>query len=67
MLDYTKRAVDFSVAVGCENVVFGCPKNRNIPNDINNALDIASNFFSQIAAYAVKNRIVIALEPNPTV
>lgn len=31
LLDYTKSAVDFAAAIGCKNLVFGCPKNRCIP------------------------------------
>ena len=30
LLEYTKRAIDFACAVGAKNIVFGCPKNRNI-------------------------------------
>lgn len=31
LIAYTKKAVDFAMAIGCGNLVFGCPKNRNIP------------------------------------
>ena len=34
LLSYTKKAVDFAEAVGCGNLVFGCPKNRMIPDEI---------------------------------
>lgn len=30
---YTKKAIDFAAAIGCENLVFGCPRNRNIQMD----------------------------------
>ena len=33
LIDYTKKAIDFAAAVGCGNLVFGCPKNRSIPVD----------------------------------
>ena len=29
--DYTKAAIDFAHAIGCKNLVFGCPKNRTVP------------------------------------
>ncbi len=28
---YTKAAIDFAAAVGCRNLVFGCPRNRCLP------------------------------------
>ncbi len=31
LIDYTKKAIDFAAAIGCGNLVFGCPKNRSIP------------------------------------
>lgn len=30
LIDYTKQAIDFAEAIGCNNLVFGCPRNRNI-------------------------------------
>ena len=32
LLEYTKKAIDFAEAVECGNLVFGCPKNRVIPD-----------------------------------
>lgn len=34
LIAYTKQAVDFAEAVGCKNLVFGCPKNRSIPENM---------------------------------
>ena len=34
LLSYTKKAIDFAEAVGCGNLVFGCPKNRVIPDEM---------------------------------
>jgi sugar phosphate isomerase/epimerase len=65
LVEYTKRAVDFAAAAGCGNLVFGCPKNRNIPEGIENTHEIAAEFFTQIADYAAANAAVVALEPNP--
>ena len=65
LIEYTKQAIDFAAAIGCGNLVFGCPKNRNRPDDIKNYEGIAYDFFSQIAEYSAKNATIIALEPNP--
>ena len=63
LVNYTKKAVDFAKAVNCKNLVFGCPKNRNKPDDA--AVSIACDFFSEVGRYAENNNTVIALEPNP--
>lgn len=63
LIDYTKKAVDFAKVIGCENLVFGCPKNRIIPARVD--LSIAEHFFATIAEYAHAQRTFIALEPNP--
>lgn len=34
---YTKKAIDFAEAIGCRNLVFGCPRNRAIPETDNKA------------------------------
>lgn len=31
LAEYTKKAIDFAEAVGCRNLVFGCPRNRCLP------------------------------------
>ncbi len=33
LADYTKAAIDFAEAIGCRNLVFGCPRNRNLPEN----------------------------------
>ena len=30
LINYTKKAIDFASAIGCKNLVFGCPKNRKM-------------------------------------
>ncbi len=65
LIDYTKRAIDFAAAGGCENLVFGCPKNRNMAE--NDAPENADEFFISVAEYANKNGCFIALEPNPSI
>lgn len=65
LMDYTMKAVDFAVSVGCNNLVFGCPKNRNVPDGMSDYMQIAEEFFNTVADYARQLGVVIALEPNP--
>lgn len=65
LIDYTKRAVDFACAAGCKNMVFGCPKNRNLPDGAH--AEEAYDFFRAIGDYAAAYDTVIALEPNPPI
>jgi len=65
LADYTKKAVDFAAAIGCPNLVFGCPKNRNIPETGN--IETAAGFFNEIGEYAYSRGCVIALEANPPI
>jgi sugar phosphate isomerase/epimerase len=64
LIDYTKQAIDFAAAINCRNLVFGCPKNRNMPADAD--VKTAQNFFTELADYAASKNCAIALEPNPT-
>lgn len=68
LLEYTKKAILFAVNLGCNNLVFGCPRNRTM-NDIsnNNYYSIAIDFFHDLGEFAWKNNAVIALEPNPVI
>ncbi len=66
LIDYTKKAIDFASSINCNNLVFGCPKNRNM-KDINKDLEIALEFFKEIGKYAKSKNVVVALEPNPTI
>lgn len=65
LIEYTKKAVEYAAAIECKNLVFGSPKNRII--DSQDQMDIALDFFYQIAKNAKKYGIVIALEPNPEI
>lgn len=66
LIDYTKRAVDFAEVIGCKNLVFGNPRNRDT-NDLINDLPIAVRFFREIGDYATEHHTTIALEPNPLI
>lgn len=64
-IDYTKLAIDFANAINCKNLVFGCPKNRIIPDGFNKK-DIIY-FFREIGEYANSNNTTVSIEPNPTI
>lgn len=65
LMEYTQKAVKFAKAIGCKNLVFGCPRNRNNPD--NKEVDCAINFFREIGDYAVSEGTVIGLEANPPI
>ena len=65
LVDYTKKAIDFAEAVGCKNLVFGCPRNRNIPNGADE--NIAIRFFKEIGDYAAEHGTVVGMEANPPI
>ena len=63
LFDYTKKAIDFANACGIKNLVFGCPKNRNMPQD--KSEDDVLGFFYDLGEYAKSKNTVLALEANP--
>ena len=65
LIDYTKKAIDFAEAVGCKNLVFGCPRNRSISET--GDTNIAIEFFREIGDYAFLHHTVIAMEANPPI
>jgi sugar phosphate isomerase/epimerase len=66
LIAYTKQAILFAEALGCGNLVFGCPRNRNVPDD-RDPFPIALAFFREIGEYAREHHTVIAIEPNPPI
>lgn len=66
LINYTKQAIDFAEAIGCHNLVFGNPKNRDTTN-LEQDLPIAISFFHEIGEYAYQHNTTIALEPNPAI
>ena len=65
LLEYTKKAVDFAAAIGCGNLVFGCPKNRNLPEGVDS--EPAFRFFKELGDYGASKRVVIGMEANPPI
>lgn len=66
LLNYTKKAIDYASAINCGNIVFGCPKNRNIKN-LKTDYEIAVEFFREIGNYAKQKNVCFSIEPNPTI
>lgn len=65
LIDYTKKAIDFAAATGCGNLVFGCPRNRYLPEGANPA--DAEAFFGELGSYAAEKGTVLAMEANPPI
>lgn len=65
LVNYTKKAIDFASVIGCKNLVFGCPRNRNLPEGGDSAKGV--EFFKIIGDYAFSRGTVIGMEANPTI
>lgn len=65
LVDYTRRAIDFAAVIGCENLVFGCPRNRIIQKETDLAVGI--KFFRIIGNYAASKGVIIGMEANPPI
>lgn len=63
LFEYTRKAVFFAEHIGCKNLVFGCPKNRN--RTLNVDAQIGQEFLAQIADLALQHHTVIGMEANP--
>lgn len=66
LIDYTKKAVDFAEVIGCKNLVFGNPKNRDTDDVLGN-YHTAIEFFREIGNYAFEHHTTIAIEANPVI
>ena len=66
LIDYTKNAIDFAEAIGCHNLVFGNPRNRDT-EDIARNYPMAIDFFREIGDYALEHNTIIAIEANPVI
>lgn len=68
LLEYTKKAILFAESMFIPNIVFGCPKNRNMPNENKEEnYKIAIAFFKELGDFAKEHNTVLALEPNPVI
>lgn len=65
LIDYTKKAIDFAAAIGCGNLVFGCPKNRIFPEGASSK--DAITFFKELGDYAYSKGTTIGMEANPEI
>ncbi|WP_294155257.1 sugar phosphate isomerase/epimerase family protein [uncultured Clostridium sp.] len=65
LIDYTKLAIDFAAIIGCKNIVFGCPRNRNISSDDDYFKGVS--FFRELGEYAYNKGTVIGMEANPPI
>lgn len=65
LVDYTRKAIDFASVIGCMNLVFGCPRNRNLPDEAD--AEVGIRFFKEIGDYAVSKSTVIGMEANPPI
>lgn len=65
LLEYTKKAMEFAEAVECKNLVFGCPRNRNVPQGAD--VSVAEEFFGILGEYALEHNTVLAMEANPPI
>lgn len=63
--EYTLAALEFARSCRCENLVFGCPRNRNRPEGASE--QAAEEFFRRLGPEAARRGAVIALEPNPPI
>ena len=57
--------MSFANSIGCNNLVFGCPRNRYLSDGADE--NVAIDFFEQLGMAALKYHTVFALEANPTI
>lgn len=65
LLQYTKKAIDFAAVLNCRNLVFGCPRNRSVPEGADSEIAVA--FFKELGDYAAEKGTVIGMEANPPI
>lgn len=67
-LDYLKRIIELGSKLGAKVLVFGSPKNRNIGNlKIEEAQEIAQEFFYDLGEFALEKGVIFCIEPNPNI
>ena len=65
LIEYTRQAIEFAAAIGCYNLVFGCPANRRRPEECEEALAVP--FFQELGEYARSRGVAIGMEANPPI
>ncbi len=67
-IQYLEQIIKIGSAIGAKVLVFGSPKNRNIPSQISteDANTIAQDFFKELGDVAQKYGLIIGIEPNPS-
>ena len=65
LFELTKQAIDFASAMGCKNLVFGCPKNRVLTGKGQRETGI--DFFRKLGDYAYARQTVLSIEANPPI
>jgi D-psicose/D-tagatose/L-ribulose 3-epimerase len=64
--DYLRRVIDFGASLGAHALVFGSPKNRLRGSlALNEALEIAAEFFRALGPHAAARDIALCIEANP--
>ena len=63
LTSYTRKALDFAKTCDILNLVFGCPRNRNVPEGKDSGMGFI--FFSHIGRLASRRERCIGLEANP--
>lgn len=66
LIEYTRKACEFAKTIGCHNLVFGNPRNRETL-DVAKDYPVAIDFFHDIGEIALEHDTIIAIEPNPTI
>lgn len=66
LIDYTQKAIDFAEMIGCKNLVFGNPRNRDT-EDVEGDYPTAIEFFKEIGDYALEHNTIVSIEANPVI
>lgn len=69
LLELTKKVVSFASSIHCNNIVFGCPKGRNIPPQVLKTVAYHNfiKFGKEVSALAEQKGTVFAIEANPEI
>ena len=67
--EYTRKAILFAESMGIGNLVFGCPRNRNVPEgmEMKEALESAADFFRPLGDFARRHATKLSMEANSVI